>query len=347
MRARNMRYRGPCVVTLLLAGVAALALVACSDGSTPVAEPLDEVSATDDSPLTQLLDGQDPAFAVGALGARLVDEQIQVCMLNAGFEFWPMPPQEQPAPSGPQADNSLTPLEWASKYGLGVSVSMEQSMRQIAIPDFDPSQDPNATYRSTLTATESDAYDLALNGGELQRDPVTGLPVDPATGEPITDPGQSAAGGCKGEAIRDAQPTTNLIVDGLALLNERIAADPRTQTLEAQWSACMAGHGYSYPKLSEMTHGVLTDFRSLSEEMVAGFGPVTVTGQPGAGVVQADVNELSSDLRARIDNFFAREVDIAVASVGCDDPTTRSVIRYEYEAEFVNDNGEIFTTLGS
>ena len=94
-----------------------------------------------------------------------------------------------------------------------------------------------------------------------------------------------------------------------------------------------------------MFDSVFEDFRPTYQQMIIEFGPVEVTGQPGAGVVRADVNELTPALRAEFDAFVLREIAIAQASVACDDLGGRQAIRHEYERRFIDENEDALAKL--
>ena len=186
-----MRFaRGSRVGGALLTGVFALGLVG---GAVP-----DRPSTIEAALGLPWLD--EPALA--ARRAFAVAEGTSRCMNERGFRYQALP---EPAPTVPDAD--LPPLEWAARWGFGVSTAVGSAM-----------DDPVGAEWPAMSAREREAFAAALYG-------------------------QPARAGCAPAAsaevfgLRD-RALAPLRAD-LVALADRVDADPRTAVARRAWRTCI------------------------------------------------------------------------------------------------------------
>lgn len=211
-RSRRVRY-----AAVLLTVCAA---VGCTSGG--------DRSATSDldhyrDALADLWDGTDPrALAIEA------EEAVAVCMTEAGFEYWPEPPDlavtgrdAETAPEDPDAS-------WIEVNGYGISTG--SAVDQPAHSTVSKNQE----YSAGLSPAESQAYAVALNGA-------SSTSIEPA-GDGTVDPDSQ---GCMATGYASVSPsmTTPAMDEVFAELNRAYASLddlPEVAAAAAEWSECMA-----------------------------------------------------------------------------------------------------------
>lgn len=285
------RLRLSAFSTAAVAGVALLALSACTGGA-----PGADAPPTSESPLTPYFD---------ALYGGSSDEEMQLrndtmqtaaaaCMKEQGF------PYEPDTSSGISVDDAAGgAVEWGSRefaeqYGYGVVSSPYSS------PTVDDDWvDPNADYLAGLSDGERAAWEEALYG----------MPVEAATG-PVPDWDWTTAG-CMGEAAHEADlaagvavgdPESQGLIDELNALPEQAAAADAVVAAERDWSDCLAAAGHpGY----EHKGDPMTDF---TDRYGALARPETA---PADGAEAADVDE------AALSALQEEEIAVAVADLDC------------------------------
>ena len=114
--------------------------------------------------------------------------------------------------------------------------------------------DPNLAIVAALSESDRSTYYDTLHG-------VRG--IDPDTGEPA-ETGvlefDDLDGSCTSQAYKEVFAFFSALEQlDFESLQDRVMADPRTQTLYEEWSACMSGEGYEYENPKAMSEQVSTD----------------------------------------------------------------------------------------
>lgn len=200
---------------------------ACSGETAPVVGPSNQPTPLPGakSPIEQLF-GQDAdvAEAYFEVFQRDIQEKIQACMANAGFEFFVSTQfQVGVLVNGTQtASSQPTNRGEASRRGLGLLVD-EQGADQVAPTPSIP--DPNSEYQGSLSDREFNSYQASLYGPE------------------------GCAQSSQNEVLK-AQPSggnsyLNEFSDDLQVMRERESADPRVIAVEEGWSSCLTAEGFA------------------------------------------------------------------------------------------------------
>jgi hypothetical protein len=167
-------------------------------------------------------------LAVGGLPAAELDrrraEAIALltteCMADLGLPYQPVP---DAPPAIPDAD--LEPVDWAERWGFGVSTSVDVPPAAPA-----PLADPNAAWAASLPAPAAARYRAALYGTP-----------------------DGAAEGCQRAASDEVLGLRDRLLaplaPALADLETRVAADPGTAAAVAAWRRCveLAWPGWTAP----------------------------------------------------------------------------------------------------
>ena len=286
----------------------------------------------------------DSAVKVGK--AQQVEAEIVACMASQGFEYVPKLVTVESV-VGTAVGGELDRLTYARTYGLSVSTIFDEAFLAES-PVEEPEVDPNDAIVEALTSGERDAWYAALGGRDLYVDPNTGTAIDPRTGDVIEDIAGDARSGCVGSAMVSIDRRFGVLVDlspQVEELDRRVDADRRVTDIEADWADCMAARGYAYIDRTAMRAAVAEDFDALRREIIGvlnspGDAPVEITDAPGA-------LPLPQALRARLDEFQAGEIAIAVASHECDGDieAVRNEVRAELERSFIAEHEDALAEL--
>jgi len=360
-------------IAALLCAVATLATACGGSASTDLAtQPEDSVATTDSqsfadieyrSPISDFL-GQDVSGfdfdeAAEIERARERERQTADCMREKGFEYIPQDASQITGFSGPPQDEfEPGSPEWINKYGFGISTQrFSQSMvgDLVGSPDeqfFGPSEDfvdPNQEYVEGLTAGEREAYQEALNG-QL---PDFG-PEGPSQG-PDEDWRPS---GCRFAAFEDIENSNigrfyQAFGDELQTMRERIQADSRVISFNAEVAACVAEEGLTWdgienvyqqfePRLNQLQASAFSSTRDPFEE--AGLDPETMSERE-LREFYIEMSRLSPDQLAILAEIQAEEIALANAVIGCGGGPVQSElllgdIRVEYEERFLEENAD-------
>lgn len=150
--------------------------------------------------------------AVAFLSENIPENEIESCMNSAGFEYIPeQSPEEMIATD---IRYSMSPEEYAAKYGLGI-VGADLGV----IP---PLREPrNQTAESAMTASERDAY-------------------------------QASLGQCRGMWDPERRSWSNAINVAMEQFRPVVDADPRMATALADWQSCLASAGFDFDSPMQM-----------------------------------------------------------------------------------------------
>ena len=285
-------------------------LVACgSDAAKEVANDVPEAPQVDPlaSPLERQLGfSSEPAqrrFDLTEL-QRQADAAMVECMQGAGF-FYAVGLAGDRIQSGVFVGSGSR--AWAETEGLGITRSLINALAADASEDMVGDADAaNLEYVASLTAEQAAAYDSAL------------------VGEVVPDlSGQFEPAGCWGSSYSRVVRILSLVEefdDELTTLNSRLLSDPRFQTYQQQWSACMAAAGYLYGDEQAMADDVYS--RLLDIELI----------EVG--------NATQASSQSALDALLQFERGVAIASFDCRQSFADDIrqLRADYEVEFLDDN---------
>lgn len=253
--------------------------------------------------------------------SRAHEEAIARCMAAEGFDYVPYVPNIQWSvvdggvavltPGGGELPD-LPPDEFAAQYGYGISTRQPQDVEAADV-------DPNAAIVDAMSVPERVAYYQALFGAEQSLDS-QGRPNAEMVGDPDSCWEQAATevwGGRGGTVATDPVLAAFApLLEQIAAIEDRIAADPRMTAATDAWSACMADAGFpGYTDLNAPQSGVAQRAR---EVMGTALDPAA-----------ADPDEL-----AELQRF---EIAIATADEACRAGygEVYRQVRHDLEAQFV------------
>lgn len=273
-------------------------LVACS-GPTDVNDKADEPIGIDlPSPFEE-------AFAsVGGQDAAVRDWQYQVqetvaeCMMQSGFEFVI---SVAPVPDMVRQRDELSELQWAERYGFGISTSADAVLQMQA-------QDPNSMIFLALSEGEQEEYLLTLMGEAL------------ATGS-ATGPVALDQQGCSGAAVLKHGGAA--ITEDMAELEStysdqlrEIETQPEMVVAIEMWQQCMAKEGYFYSHEEDILASLFAELDELlapAREQVMALTPSELQQAFDNGT-EFELLGIDPDVLAK---FQERERAIAVADYAC------------------------------
>jgi hypothetical protein len=154
---------------------------------------------------------------------RKINESIQKCMKNEGFEY-KIPPD--PAAQFPTGSDSASQQAFVKKWGYGISTTIDVNKLSAA------NADPNAAVRAKLSPADQKAYDKALVGN--------------ANAGPTGDPKSCVAKSFT--VLGDLAKLTVLFGKYESDVTKRIESNPKVVAAMKEWSACMKEKGFSYAK---------------------------------------------------------------------------------------------------
>ena len=277
------------------------------------------------SPLNHLLGVQGDGRVDFADQDWAAQEATAACMAEAGFHYEPVIGQAVASAGASEFGDRIPTRDEVAEHGYGVADAVESGAP--VLPDTD---DPNGTFRASLSADERLAYDEALTGINEQQvawNAEEGYAFDPATGEPLT-PDQvreRQADGCLSLAYAE---TTSLDAEAVAILASHsysdlqfeIMTDPRMIDLQIGWGRCMATMGYRYRSSADIVDELAAEAAEIDHEAASDHHDVT-----------------PEELAAMVADLRAREQALAVADWDCSQDLFAEApeITREYEVEFI------------
>lgn len=251
-----------------------------------------------------------------------IEELVSQCMKEQGFDYLPYIQGAffdgtAEAPGPPYGS-----LEYAEQYGFALVEDVPSPEPTIS----GSAEDPNAEYFDALSASEKDAYSVALHG-----DPATWSSIEFEDGSIGVDPDWDQSG-CSGWAQHtyslnspqgfDEDPELQQLTEGIEGLHAKLMGDPRTDTVNQEWSVCMeevGNHDLDSPEGLRL---------SLANEYIA-LGEEHATS--GA-----------ADWRKAANQFRDREITLAVDSWTCSDQMNYAErineIKADLEQKFIEEN---------
>lgn len=278
-----------CTTAALLV-VTALGLLGCTASPAAPGQP----SAQPTGPVTALLDEalgymEDESFLESFASRR--EEAVAACMASRGWRYTPDTSGYASGDSTPDL-GGLSELEFAQQHGYGLASAPSSTAGTVPAD----STSANEEYLSSLSEEEAMLYLVDLFG--------TG-PTDGTAEEDDEDRAAAFEASCTGRArAADAETGVRALDDDprfaevLRLAEEldgAVLADPTVVAARDAWSSCMAGKGHAGASRPESMHGDLnTEYGTMLEQAAGGV--------PSA---------------ARLEEFRAREIAVAVADVTC------------------------------
>jgi hypothetical protein len=168
---------------------------------------------------------------------------VAACMAGHGMRWEPIP---EPPPAMPDPD--LGPIDWARRWGFGVSTMVE-------LPEQIVGRDPNLASVAAVPQDERDAYLRALHG-------------------------DASAAGCQATASASVYGLRDRLLaplrPALQALDARIAADPAAARVVAAWRTCVG----------PVAAGLAADRRTLPAALLQRFaGRAAAIGRGIGGLV--------------------------------------------------------------
>jgi hypothetical protein len=216
-----------------------------------------------------------PGPALDRRRAEATAVLVAACMAGHGMPWEPVP---EPPPAVPDPD--LSPVDWARRWGFGVST-------MIGRPEQDPARDPNLASIAAAPPDERDAYRRALLGD-------------------ASSPGCHATASTSVYGLRDRLLAPLRM--SLQALDARIAADPAAARAVAGWRTCVGPVAADLAADRRTLPGALLErFASRSAAIGRGIG-----GLVGLAALQADERRVATVL-ARCEVEFTEARAVAAA----------------------------------
>ncbi|MGY1650625.1 hypothetical protein [Geodermatophilus sp. SYSU D01119] len=283
-----------------------------AEQTSPLSEYLDAVYGGDLSP-----EEQERRFAEEQ---EQVEELVARCMQEQGFEYTP---NTQSATFVSSEDVEWEPddRDWVSQYGYG---AVNSPYNEQPVPE-EEYVDPNADYVASLSESEQTAFYEALSGP---------VPDEEDLAEDGSYEYDWTTAGCQGAAQHEVAGEDPSQSEEFASLFAAIdelytstATWPGMADLDREWAECMdaAGHG-GHVTQADAQNSVHDELNAIYED-VAVSEDGTSTGEPD---------------QAALDALAEREVELALADLGCREETDyrdRSTeITHEVEEQFIEDH---------
>lgn len=312
--------------TLLLAACSPADGAAASDDWVP--GPLDEFQsriwgfALD--PTQQ--ETQQEAQARMDAESRRVEELTAACMAEYGFTYIPRDDAGGSVFFGDELETQWGTREFAETYGFGIANDPWAALHSQPVDEPVEWFDPNQETVDAMSDAERDAWQEALWG--------------PPQEDGEWDPMQA---GCSGRAQAEVfnfgtdDHEFSALQDEMNTMWERMQADPRITTVNADWAACMADAGH--PGLTgshELSSSLWDEWRAVQmwdvhEEIVENWDwdaePMGPTDMP-----EADPAEIAA--------FGEREIALAVADFDCrravDFDAVQQDVNHDHQQRFVD-----------
>ncbi|WP_169165313.1 hypothetical protein [Cellulomonas taurus] len=260
-----------------------------------------------------------------------VEELVATCMQEQGFDYTPQENSGGSVILGDDLDVEWGTLEFAQKYGYGISTDPWNSAGQPV--ETEEYVDANQEYRDSMSESEQAAYDEALYGP----------PVEYVEGEDTTEYDWTTAG-CYGSAQHEVYNSGDGgadyadLEDEINRFYETVEADSRVTALNNAWASCMADEGFDgLTNVNEGNNALYDEYNALQ-----GWDDPEYTAQAESwdwdanpdGPPAPEVDE------AKLKAFTDKEIAQAVADFTCqknvDYIAKRQEVDHELQQEFVD-----------
>src|SRR5665648_386936 len=239
----------PRMLTAALGAALVLTLTACGGGKSP--EGNDPDGSAPETPrmgpidlLFQDMYGSSDEDQ-GAADQMRMEELTAQCMGEQGFDYTPVDYSAMDTGMG-AVDPEEIPwgtLEFAKEWGYGITTNPYSDQEPMPVDPGQERVDPNQAYVEAMSATEQEAYYVALYGTQYNQEYVEGQEYEWNWEE----------AGCQGYAQHEVYPDSMgdqdseyaALMDEMNTMWESSMADPRLAEIETDWASCMSDAGYS------------------------------------------------------------------------------------------------------
>lgn len=264
---------------------------------------------------------------------RQVEEVVAACMAEQGFDYTPVDYSQQGgmAISVDDQDIPWGTLEFAKKYGYGMTTN---PYSESASAEPEPEQtwiDPNQAYVEAMSETEQQAYYTALYGDQTA--------TDGGGDEPVEYDWTTA--GCQGKAQHEVYEQDNPwndekfqgLQEEMSKVWEQSQNDPRVSEAAAKWVDCMAGKGHD---------GLATvdDAQNQINEKVNAVYEHGYDGIDTENATEEDFAAVQKEIEAKIAEITDEEIATATDDYTCRDEVKYTdvvqKVQFEIQQEFVD-----------
>lgn len=346
-----------------------------SDDTSATAEP--DVERADDepsvndaaiSPLQNAL-GFDPDDQLELTNnfIRAAEELVRECMADRGFVYLPNDPSFAPSFERQlELEAAISDEQFVDQYGYGISTLFELNFQQDGVMAFvEQLVGPPPT--EARSASEQEAYELALHGGNTQ-----GLSAEELQQQAFAITNQPAAlGSCRRTGYDTAPNPQGEIFNGLqsllgtelAQLDERFNNDSRVRSAQRSWQACIAEQGYSYEGPDEIRDEITNRTNDIGGRFQQSPEALTIF----AKAIEADLSEMDQQtrfdflegagafqgfamvpaLQVELDELIDIELSISRLSYDCTDRDLYRQVQLEVEQAFVEEHADQLALIRS
>lgn len=329
-------------VTTATCALAALTLAGCS-GNDP-----DGDLTWEDSPLAQKFEEfydaektQADYDLESAERERAEQEIIAQCMADEGFEYIPV---DYSGGVTYVSGEDWGSEEWTQQYGYGITTDPWADEEPVSGDEDAEWLDPNAEYYESMSDSEREAYDIALNGEQTEIG--EGEWVEDDEGYYDDSDYNWEDGGCWGKANHEVYQDENSMWEDPAFTEmmeayegvyEKVQTDPRMADINAEWAQCMADAGLTGLAAPDDTYTAIVDEYDLIMRKVE--DEIDLDGIDWDNVPD-DYDPWQEYMEgAGLVELREREIAMAVADLACQEESNvesrRLSIQFEYEEEFL------------
>ncbi|MEE6273175.1 hypothetical protein V2J56_07430, partial [Georgenia sp. MJ206] len=217
--------------------------------------------------------------------------------------------------------------EFAEQFGYGITTNPWGDDVDEVAPE-EEFVDPNAKYVEAMSASEQEAFYVALYGDQV-------FSEEEMEGEVEYDWEQN---GCQGRAQHEVQdvgtsdPAIVSLEQEMNSLWERTAEDPRVAEADAAWAECMAGEGFTgIATADDAQMRIIDESNAVYEEAY---------GEDGGDLTEDDYLAIEAKIEERLAAITEEEIRTAVADWDCRDSVdyeaTLMKVSHELQQEFVD-----------
>lgn len=254
---------------------------------------------------------------------RQIDELVKACLADKGYEV----PEFPKEPEIPAWGEGLTDDEFLLRYGYGFFAAMIQDHRDVLVHEL-ALREVWVCEDDAVVSTEGvDVHEIlvgCMSPMEFWMEQV-GFEEFMAAEQECEEPAVLAVRGEPDTSLVPAlDEAWSQIEPALEKMWEDVESDQRLIAAEAEWSACMATHGYDFDDEDDI-------FEYLS--------PMMDELEERGGLLALNAGELSVE---DVQPFADIELEIAGADVACRHglPEIREELRAEYQGKFIAENLE-------
>jgi hypothetical protein len=267
----------------------------------------------------------------GAADQMRSEELIAQCMGEQGFEYTPVDYGAMNSGgviSTDELDVQWGTLEFAKEWGYGITTNPYGDQMEEPVDSGEQWVDPNQAYVEAMSATEQEAYYLALYGAQYNQEYVEGQEYE----------WKWEDAGCQGFAQHEVYPDSMgdqdseyaALMDEMNTMWESSMSDPRMAEIETDWASCMSDAGYAgLAKVDDAQAQIYAKVEPIWNDAYADMPP---------DATEEDYAAVQEEVDAQLAAITAEEIETAVADFTCRDDVkyteTQTDINLEYQQEF-------------